>query len=528
MHTEDFTNQLVNGNGSYSFANANAFALDYSGNTAGGKDYTSFQQAFGRRDVDAIIQDLDFFAQDQYRITSKLTLYAGLRYEHTFLPTPPLTNPDYPQTGRIPSYGRDFAPRVGFAYNLNDKTVIRAGYGLFYARYPGAMINSLFTTNNLYQQTLTLQTTQKNQLPLAPIFPFLLPSPPSTPAAGAATVGFAVNGLRTPYSQQGNFAIQRALDANTSISVSYLWSRAAEMLTVRDLNLPVVPSHSITYNVLNSSGAQGVFKTPVYLVSDKFDQRYSRVIGVDNGGNSYYNALAIQVQRRLSHGFQGSLAYTWSHAIDDNLGNAGSNLFLGNNAPTSLFNGDYNNNRGDSSLDQRQRLVLNWMWSPTFTTRKDLASRLLINNWQLSTITTIATGQPVTESLSVGNTLTASQIATLGLPSNLAFTGTVNGFGGSNQVPFLGINTLRLPNTYRVDARISKILPITEKFRATLNFEVFNLTNTITDTSIISRGYTANGLNISPSAGLGTPTASSGFPDGTNARRAQVSLRLEF
>jgi outer membrane receptor protein involved in Fe transport len=527
LHTEDFTNQLVNGNGSYSFANANAFALDYSGNTAGGKDYTSFQQAFGTRSVDAIIQDLDFFAQDQYRITPKLTLYAGLRYEHTFLPTPPLTNPDYPQTGRIPSYGLDFAPRVGFAFNLNDKTVIRAGYGIFYARYPGAMINSLFTTNNLYQQTLTLQTSQKNQLPIAPIFPFLLPSPAGT--AGAATVGFAVNGLRTPYSEQGNFAIQRALDANTSISVSYLWSRAAEMLTVRDLNLPVVPSHSITYNVLNASGAQvGVFKTPVYLVSDKFDQRYSRVIGVDNGGNSYYNALAIQVQRRLSHGFQGSLAYTWSHAIDDNLGNAGSNLFLGNNAPTSLFNGDYNDNRGDSSLDQRQRLVINWMWSPTFTTRKDLASRLLINNWQLSTITTIATGQPVTESLSVGNTLTAGQIATLGLPQNLAFTSTVNGFGGSNQVPFLGINTLRLPNTYRVDARISKILPITEKFRATLNFEVFNLTNTITDTSIISRGYTANGLNISPSAGLGTPTASSGFPDGTNARRAQVSLRLEF
>jgi hypothetical protein len=104
----------------------------------------------------------------------------------------------------------------------------------------------------------------------------------------------------------------------------------------------------------------------------------------------------------------------------------------------------------------------------------------------------------------------------------------VNGFGGSTQVPFLGVNTLRLPNTYRVDARISKTLPITEKFRATLNFEVFNLTNTITYTSITSRGYTASGLNISPSPGLGTPTASSGFPDGTNARRAQVSLRLEF
>ena len=95
-------------------------------------------------------------------------------------------------------------------------------------------------------------------------------------------------------------------------------------------------------------------------------------------------------------------------------------------------------------------------------------------------------------------------------------------------MPFLGINTLRLPNTYRADARITKILPFTERFRALLNFEAFNITNTITYTGMTTRGYTANGLNISPAVGLGTPTASSGFPDGTNARRAQVSVRLEF
>jgi outer membrane receptor protein involved in Fe transport len=527
FHTEDYTNQLLSGNGSYSYSNANAFALDYSGNPQGLKDYTSFSQAFGRRDVDATLNEIGLYARDQYRLTPKLTLYYGVRYERTFLPKPPLTNSDYPQTGHIAGYGLDFAPRLGLAWNLDDKTVIRAGYGIYYARYPGAMINSLFTTNNLYQQTLTLQTSQASQLAVAPVFPNLLGSAAGTP--GAAIVGFASNNLRTPYSQQGDLAIQRALDAYTSITVSYLWSRAAEMLTVRDLNLPVVPAHSITYNILNSAGGNvGSFATPVYLATDRIDSRYSRIVEVDNGGNSYYNGLAVQVQRRFAHGFQGSLAYTWSHAIDDNMGSAGSNLFLGNNPPSSLFNGDYKNNRGDSSLDLRQRLVLNWILSPTFTSRTDLASRLLVNNWQLATITTIATGQPLTESLSVASPLTAAQVTSLGLPSNLAFTSTLNGFGGSSQVPFLGVNTLRLPNTYRVDARLSKILPITERFRTTLNFEVFNLTNTITFTSLTSRGYTATGLNISPAAGLGTPTASSGFPDGTNARRAQVSIRLEF
>lgn len=527
LHTEDYTNQLLNGNGSYTFANANAFALDYSGNTTGSKDYQSFTQAFGRRDVDANIPEINVYAQDQYRILPRLTLYYGLRYEHTFLPTPPLTNSDYPQTGRIPSYGNAFAPRLGFAWNLDDKTVIRSGYGIYYARYPGAMVNSMFTTNNLYQQTLTLQTSQANQLAVAPLFPNLLGSPAGTP--GAATVGFATNGFRSPYSEQADFAIQRQLDANTSVTVSYLWSRAAELITVRDLNLPVVPSHSITYNILDSSGnVVSNFTTPVYLTADKFDPRYSRIIGVDNGGNSYYNGLALQVERKLANGFQGSLAYTWSHAIDDNMGSAGGNLFLGNNPPSTLFNGDYHGNHGDSTLDLRQRLVINWIWSPTITHGTSAVSRLLMNNWQLADITTISTGLPVTEMLGIGSTLRAAQISALGLPSNLAFTNTINGFGGSSQVPWLGINTLRLPNVYRTDARLSKVLPFNERFHAALNFEVFNLTNTIAYTSLSSRGYTANGLNISPAAGFGLVTASAGFPDGTNARRAQASIRLEF
>ncbi len=528
LNTEDYVDQMYNGNGSYSFPNATAFALDYSGNTTGRKDYTSYTQAFGNRIADTGIQDLAFYAQDQYRMRPNLTLYYGLRYEHTFLQQPSIVNPDYAQTGKIPSDNLNLAPRVGFAWNVDNKTVIRSGYGIYYARYPGAMINSLFTTNNVYQTTLTVQASNAAQLPLGPVFPNLLNTAPNV-KAGLGTIGFAAPDLRTPYSEQADFSIQRTLDANTSVTVSYLWSRAAEMFTMRDLNAGPA-TNSITYNVLNSAGVRtGTFTTPVYLLANRVDPRYQRILEVDNGGNSYYNALALQIQRRFAHGFQGSVAYTWSHAIDDNMGNAGANLYLGSGSPTTLFNGDYQGNKGDSSLDQRQRLVVNWVYSPTFTHRTDLFSRMLINNWQLSTITTIATGQPLTETLSVTNGLSSAQVAALGLPSNLAFTSsTLNGFGGSNQVPFLGINTLRLPDTYRVDARLAKVLPITERFKATLQFEAFNLTNTITYTSLTTRGYTANGLNILPAAGLGTPTASAGFPDGTNARREQASIRLEF
>lgn len=525
LSTEDYTNQLLTGNGSYSYSNANLFALDYSGNTTGMKNYTSFQQAFGRRDVDAKFQDLAFYVQDQHRIRPNLTLYYGLRYEYTFTPTPPMKNPDYPQTGRIPTYGKDFGPRAGFSWSLNGgNTVVRSGYGIYYGRFPGSTYNSLFTTNNLYQQSLTLQTSVASQLAVAPVFPNLLPSPAGTP--GAATVGFAVDGLRTPNSQQADFSVEHALGKQTTITASYIWSRAAHMITVRDLNL-ANPTHSVTYNVLNNSGAlAGTYTTPVYLATDRIDPRYSRVIGVDNGGNSYYSGLAIQVQRRMSHHLQGSLSYTWSHAIDNSQGSGG---FAGNNAPSTLFNGNYQADKGPAGLDIRQRLVINWIYSPVFTRNTNLIGRYLINNWQLGDITTISTGAPVTESLGVTSGLTAAQLASVGVPANFAFTGgTLNGFGGSSRVPFLGIGTLRLPNTYRTDVRLTKVLPFSDRFRVSLNFEVFNLTNTIVYTSITNRAYTASGFNISPAKGLGTPTASSGFPDGTNARRAQAGIRIEF
>jgi outer membrane receptor protein involved in Fe transport len=525
LNTEDYTNQLLTGNGSYSYSNPNLFALDYSGNTAGTKYYTSFQQAFGRRDVDAQFQDIAVFAQDQYRFRPNLTLYYGLRYEYTFTPTPPLTNSDYPQTGRIPTYGLNFGPRTGFSWAVNGgNTVIRGGYGIYYGRFPGSSYNSLFTTNNLYQQSLTLQTSVPAQLAAAPVFPNLLASPAGTP--GAATVGFAVNNIRTPSSQQADFSIQQAIGRNISITASYIWSRGAHLITVRDLNL-ANPTHTVTYNILDSAGNKvGSYTTPVYLTTDRIDPRYSRVIGVDSGGNSYYSGLALQIQRRLSNHLQAGLSYTWSHTIDNGQGNGG---FAGNNAPSTLFNGDYNADRGPAGLDVRQRLVINFVYSPVFSKRTDLFTRYFINNWQLSDITTISTGTPVTETLGVTAGLSTAQLAQAGLPANFAFTGsTINGFGGSSRVPFIGVGTLRLPDTYRTDVRLTKTLPFTERIRTSLSFEVFNLTNTITYTSIISRAYTANGFNISPATGLGTPTASSGFPDGTNARRAQASIRIEF
>jgi hypothetical protein len=111
---------------------------------------------------------------------------------------------------------------------------------------------------------------------------------------------------------------------------------------------------------------------------------------------------------------------------------------------------------------------------------------------------------------------------------------TINGSGGWNRVPFVPANDLNIDQIYNVDARLTRSLPIGERVKATLNFEAFNACNTIHNTGVSTAAYNVtsggilkpvltNGLVL-----LGAGNASQGFPDGTNARRAQVSLRFVF
>ena len=141
----------------------------------------------------------------------------------------------------------------------------------------------------------------------------------------------------------------------------------------------------------------------------------------------------------------------------------------------------------------------------------------MINNWQLSGITTLASALPATATVFVSRAL-----------AGLAFPQTLSGFNGDPRVPFWPVNNLRMDDVTRVDARLSKIVPLKERIQLLLGFDVFNLTNTIANTAVFTQAFTATNGVLKPTPGLGTGSASAGFPDGTNARRAQVSARLVF
>jgi hypothetical protein len=406
--TQDWTNQLYNGSGGYAFTNLQVFAKDFTDNgTIGGKDYSSFTQAFGNPIKTMRTTDINFYVQDTWKLSKKLTFGYGLRYEKSWLPQPTMTNPDWPQTGSIPSQNKNFAPRVSLSYSLDDRTVIRAGYGIFYARIHGNLLDTLFLGNGKYQTSISINPSQAG----SPLFPNILASAGGIPS-GSIQLTFAdPKGFRAPYSQQGTLAIEHQFARDLAMTVSYIWSRGIAMFTQRDLNLgnPVGP---YTYTIQDASGNNvSSYTTPVFVIGNRVDPRYSKILQVENGGQSWYNALAIQVVKRMSHGLSVQANYTWSHAIDDaNQQGASNNISSSYNNAT--FNGNYALDKGSSTLDQRHRFVINWLWRPTFTTSTSGFAKYFVNGWELSAITTLASAHPVSATMNSASTLaTACSLA---------------------------------------------------------------------------------------------------------------------
>jgi hypothetical protein len=516
-HTADTEEALFNGPGAYTYATIGDFARDFT-NLDGGQRWQNYSQAFGPLRTDIYVRDFNFYVQDQWRLTNSLTFNYGLRYELAQFAQPKIANPDYPATGFINEPKANLAPRFGLAYSFNkNRTVLRAGYGIFYARFPAATIARLHQLNAVVQRSLTLQGANAADRAVGPVFPNRLVSLDRVPPPGTVNVVFADRDLSTPYTQQGDLSIEHEISRDMGLSVSYLWNRALQQIVRQDLNIGPATG-TFTYRINDSAGAQvGSYTTRTYLAANRVDPRYSRVVLVENGGRVWYDGLAVQFRRRVSNWVSGTIAYTWSHSIDLSQGTGGQNVFF-SDGPVTVANADHRGEKGSSALDQRQRFVGTAIFSPPVRKYSSGFVDRLLNGWQLSVITTAATTQYATPIVLVQG----SQFA------GMAFTNTLNGYGGGNRVPFLSRSSIPIDDVLQVDSRVTKIVRIRERLQAQFHFEVFNTFNNIANTFVTNQAYTASGGILNPTPGLGTGTASGGFPDGTNARRAQISLRVVF
>ncbi|HUI80745.1 MAG TPA: TonB-dependent receptor [Bryobacteraceae bacterium] len=519
----DYLNSLASAAGLYQYSSLTYFAEDFA--LTGQRNYTNFTQTFGNPVRNLHMRQLNAFVEDVYKATPRLTMSYGLRYEKPRLPQPTETNTTFFQTSSITSPWLDLSPRAGFAYQLSSKTVIRAGFGFFYAPFSGELVDSLFLGNGLYQTNISVTPS----LTGAPVFPQVVASASKIPN-GSLNVAYSTTKFSNPYAQELNVALERYLGAGTTITLNLLHVRGYKLWTTLDfnqLNPSSTQAITETYNINNAAGAQvNTYTTTDFIVS-KNNASFAHVYQIENGGASWYNAGSLQVRKRMAHGFGLEGTYTFSHALD----NTGQNAPFGGGF-SSTVNGDYADDRGNSAFDQRHHLTVQLLWQPSVGNKSSDFARRILNGWRLSTFATLASSQPATPIVEVQG----QQFS--GVTMN--YTSTLNGSDGWARVPFLPINSLQTGPEYNVDASFGRQLTITERVKAVLAFEGFNVFNMQYNTSVNTIAYRSqavlppgllNGTQVGtlfPVPGVGAGNAAQSFPDGTNARRLQVAVRIVF
>jgi len=516
---QDTMDQLYAQYGLYNYTSFSAFATDFSANVKALKDYSSFIQTLGTSLTALSTTQLQAFAQDTWKALPNLTVNAGVRWEQDRLPQPSEPNPGEYLTATIPVRKVNFSPRIGLAYMIDSRTVIRAGYGTYFQQMPGQLLRDLFADGGVFQTYYEVPPAATG----ATAFPKVLAS---TNSIGPSLQGefFASAIFRTPYTANGSAAIERRVSRYVSMSLGYLQSEGLKQWSSSDQNMLGASQYSETYNIDNAQGVVvNTYPEQVFggastgFASTNTNAVFARRFQLNNEAGSRYRGATAQVRTAPLFGLSVQASYTWSHAYDDLSGPPSFSIVPSNYSP-----GNYAADTGPSLYDQRNRAVLNWTWQPVVNKKNDALSRYLLNGWRVSGIATYTSSTFVTPLVEVAGQQFSVGKITMSYPSSL------NGTGGWSRVPFENVNILPIGSHLDLDARVSRTVPFTTRLQGKLMFEVFNVTNHQNNSSVNTIAYTATSGTLTPVTGLGTPIADTAYPFGSGARRVQVAFRLDF
>jgi hypothetical protein len=458
------------------------------------------------------------YAQDEFRITPRLTLNYGLRYEvntpyvdirnrmNAWAPGQQSTiYPNAPAgllfpgdlgvpAGIAPVDYREFMPRVGLAWDPfgNNKTVVRAGYGIFYDGFTNG------TGGPLQAAISALPWTQAYQLP-GPGFDLANPYGGAASPFGTgnfvapATVLTVQSGMRPPYSQNWNLSIERTLAKDYLLDVRYVGNKGTHLPRFIEAN-PSIYGPGVNasnnneireYTTCNSDGICN----------------YGSVGLLADDSSSTYHALEVAFSRQYAHGLSFLASYWYSKSLDyiSSLNVAGSapTLVAGeNDLAQNPF--DLAAEHGPSLFDATQRFMFSGSWALPGLRAAPRAARFLANGWQLNTITSLSTGTPFTVYDSADVSLQGSAPEISGFYSsrpdlisnpNVGQPHTPNEW--VSRSPFLqlnpqtqagqfgneGRNVVRGPGIEDVDLSLFKYFNIDEVRRVQFRAECFNLLN---------------------------------------------------
>ena len=541
---------LFGGDGSFTYTNASAeinftnFVQDAygvnpttiaAGGTAGPRHYNSFSQTVdqltGVGADDFWNQNVDFFIEDQWKVTPKLLLSLGVRYDVQLVPGPDMPYSQavspvaYNATSQINPDLHMIQPRFGFNFAPYPGTVVRGGYGFFYGQISNSAYYTARRENGVYQKqygpinALTANTAYStaactvggvpcnatyqnngNYLAYAPVGGVPIATPPgpapTNPITGAAitptglaavpTGTITIRGLdpsfTNPLSQSYDLTVEQQLPLRSTLTIGYVGNRATHLPVYVDSNVdPNSATTGHTYQYTNpQTGAvalynQQIFTNRLYTTTGTVATGYSVL-------DSWYNSMVVTVRKPMAHGVELLANYTWAKALDSGQTYGGNGTFNGTDAPLNPFqlsgrqgiNAEY----ARSDLDIRNRIIVTVLGRSQFPISNKMLA-YAANGWQLSATNTTQDGEPVTATISGGLTyLTGGNLGNLTSDagvSNAAFTS-----GPSARVPnfIAGRNSFKGPGVHNVDARISRTFPVYgDRFKLEFAAEAFNVAN---------------------------------------------------
>jgi len=546
----------------------------------GGQHYSSFSQVndpithIGADDF--WNKDIAAFGEDSWKISSKLTFTAGIRYDTQIIPAPakPYTTSyngvaspigNY-YTSTIKNNYKMFQPRIGFAWSPYEGTVVRGGYGIFYGLTSNSTFYATRVENGVYQQAYVLSVTQSKPkdatitpvtytysagapnnigvlftppgLPLAA--PFTGAQIPTVQNTGVGAQKLSFRGqdpsFTNPYTHSMDLAVEQKMPGNFSLTIAYVGTRGMRLPYFIDANLPHT-TQTQTYTIRPSAtgAATGTVTVPFYsnTLSRPSPNDGGILVGF-SGINSWYHSAAFTIRKPFSHGVELLLNHTWAKAIDGGQVSGQYGTFNGTDTildPYNLKNPGTLGEYGRSDMDMRNRFVGSIVWAPTVTLANRYAS-YAANGWSISGTATEADGLPLTATMS-GN-------ASGGISGDGGVTGGEVGNSPSpstGRAPQFKRNSFPTNGIRNIDARVSRDFHLQGNIKLQILAEAFNLANRKQILSYNTTGFqygnTVLGITdiipyvtTNPAQAFGTPSSTSSTLYGP--RQVQFSAKLFF
>ena len=457
--------------GSYSFSSLANFQKGV---------YSTFTQSFGNYIVPETNPNIGFYGQDEWKASSKLTLNLGVRYDLQFLRT-------------LVTDKNNVSPRFGFAWSpfTLRGTVVRGSFGLFYDRIPlRALSNALESDGNttaLNASTFVNFSPSYGQ-PGAPVFPAIDPNYTATTIPSNIRLNLSTidTNMKNAYSEQTSLEVDQQLTPTSNVAISYQHLRGLNILIDVNLNAPAC------YASQPASGAHYATVDPINLCRP--NSAYANNKQYYPGADSSYDALTVSyVQRPVRYG-SFRLSYTWSKAIDNV-----SEFFF--SSPVNNFN--LREDRSLSDDDQRHRVVFDAIVHTSMQHAATLGEKLT-HGFQLSGILQYYSPYPF--NVTTGQNSVQTTALRPCAPGYVLTPNAANTCANASPGTLIGRNAGVGFNFFNMNVRLSRIIPLGDRFKLEGIAEAFNALNH-RNNQIPNGTFGLGTYPTAPSATFGQPTA---------------------